>query len=168
MLQRRRKQHASKSSRLLLWCLEWACVGRRCCRLWLWGQLGLSRRNHGKNSPFQILKKYLFVTDEGEGKDRLYNAITTLFNQNEGKRYCLRGAFSLSDVTKADSWNDVKVTVVNGHKNKEKVDEESTETAKAGDVWGLSTAHFRLERRLNKLPTIRHTDSSHLILMDKL
>ena len=56
--------------------------------------------------------------------DKVFNAIRTLLNDKDGERYCLQGRFTVSEVTTANEWGDVKVTLVNGHKNKEKEDAE--------------------------------------------
>ncbi len=53
-------------------------------------------------------------------------------NDKEGGRYCLQGRFSVSGVSTAGNWDDVKVTLVNGHKNKEKEDAEPA--AKEGEI----------------------------------
>ena len=64
------------------------------------------------------------LTTESEEIDTLFDAMRMLFNNSEGERYCLQGKFTVSDVSSADNLGDVKVTLVNGHKNKEKVEEE--------------------------------------------
>ena len=74
------------------------------------------------------------LTTENDERNTLFDAVRMLLNESDGERYCLRGKFTVSEVSLAEGWGDVKVTLVNGHKNKEKVNEEPIDSAQAGDV----------------------------------
>lgn len=67
-------------------------------------------------------QKYLGKSAESQEQDQVIQAIRTLLNDKEGEKYCLQGRFTVSEASTALDWNDVKVTLVNGHKNKEKED----------------------------------------------